>query len=283
MMNKPMPSWIMSTVARGAFSRRQFRRRRFLAARCVVAAFVGSWFMLCIAARAYAERQIELQRDDRASTLTVEIDGREAVVYRFGPDDAFPHYWPIRSPSGKALTLQHPDPYPYHRSAWVADKVSVAGGPSVDFYHCWSNYRTPDDPRSGWRHFIRHQKFDELKTDGAQAIVRSTSHWVVNESRSILTETRNLRVVALAQGEYLLDWSWTLTPNESPVRFESDAVHYAWPYVRMAPEFSVEHGGTLRDDAGQSQWKRHAPERHPAILAEIGGCLLEASVEAFES
>lgn len=32
--------------------------------------------------------------------------------------------------------------------------------------------------------------------------------------------------------------------------FTSDAVHYAWPYVRIDPAFSVDKGGTLTNSEG---------------------------------
>ncbi|HEX6962949.1 MAG TPA: DUF6807 family protein, partial [Lacipirellula sp.] len=68
----------------------------------------------------------ELHRDDELGRLKVSLDGREVLAYQYGDEYALPHYWPVRSPSGKLLTVQHPDPYPHHRSIWIADKIRRA-------------------------------------------------------------------------------------------------------------------------------------------------------------
>ena len=64
----------------------------------------------------------------------------------------------------------------------------------------------------------------------------------------MLDETRKLRVVALDDGEYFVDLSWTLTAAHGDVTFRSDWVHYAWPYLRMNPAFSGQQGGIIVDD-----------------------------------
>ena len=117
-----------------------------------------------------ASAGVELKRDDNTSQLTVRVDGHEVVVYQYGAKYALPHYWPLRSPSGKLLTVQHPDPYPHHRSLWIADNIQATGAPAVDFYHCWKNYHEPGVPESGFRHFIRHQQFGTLQSAGDTAI-----------------------------------------------------------------------------------------------------------------
>ncbi len=122
--------------------------------------------ILCWTCGAAASFGVELRRDDQASQLSVLLDGREVVVYQYGAEYALPHYWPLRSPSGKLLTVEHPDPYPHHRSVWIADHIHAAGAPPVDFYHCWKNYRQAGVPESGFRHFIRHQRFTALKSHG---------------------------------------------------------------------------------------------------------------------
>lgn len=194
---------------------------------------------------------VAIDHDESAGKLAVVIDDQPAVTYQYGRQYALPHYWPLRSPTGKSLTAQHPEPYPHHRSVWIADKVQAGDGPVVDFYHCWKNYNTADDPASGCRHFIRHCQFQDVSVSDGEATVSSTSSWIVNQSQAVLTERRRLRVTALGGGEYVMDLSWQLTPVDADVRFLSDWVHYAWPYLRMAPEFSVERGGTLQSDAGR--------------------------------
>ena len=193
---------------------------------------------------------VQLRSDDVAEQLAWVVDGREVLVYQYGAKYALPHYWPVRSPSGKLLTIQNPEPYPHHRSLWIADHVQFENAPAVDFYHCWKNYRNPDQSESGFRHVVRHQRFGQLMTDGAIASVQGELQWVIDQTRPVLDERRTLRVIALGDGEYFIDLSWKLTAAHGPVAFVSDRVHYAWPYVRMHPQFSGEQGGAITNDSG---------------------------------
>jgi hypothetical protein len=192
----------------------------------------------------------ELRLDEEAGVLTVILDDREIMAYQFGKQYALPHYWPLRSPSGKLLTAQNPDPYPHHRSVWIADKIQVGEKPAVDFYHCWKNYKVKGDPKSGYRHFIRHQGFIESEPKDGRFVIRAKLQWIMNESTPVIDESRSLRVVPFDNGEYMLDLAWELRAVKDEVRFVSDWVHYAWPYLRMHPQFSGEQGATITDDQG---------------------------------
>jgi hypothetical protein len=98
--------------------------------------------------------------DDGKGQLAVQIDGREAFVYRYGPDEDLVHYYPVRSPSGKPLTIQKTDPYPHHRSFWFADKVQLEGQRAVGFYSAlYSNGRGPDAQKPPFRDRVRHVEF----------------------------------------------------------------------------------------------------------------------------
>ena len=59
-----------------------------------------------------------------------------------------------------------------------------------------------------------------------------------------------MRVVALEGGEYLIDLRFTVAAEFGDVHFVSDDTHYAWPYVRMHPRFSVKSGGRLVNSEG---------------------------------
>lgn len=194
---------------------------------------------------------MKIRRDDDAGELTVVMEGHEILTYQYGKELAIPHLWPIRSPAGKLLTVQHPNPYPHHRSLWIADKLQCDGGPIVDFYHCIKNYNQQDKPESGFRHFIRHQRFGELKAESGRVVIEAELTWFVNETTPVLDDSRTMSVTALGNGEYLLDLAWELKASHGDVKILSDDVHYAWPYVRMHPQFSGESGGVLVNDRGQ--------------------------------
>jgi hypothetical protein len=194
---------------------------------------------------------VTLFEDPDARILRVEIDRAEALSYRYDHQYAIPHIWPLRSPGGQPMLVQHPDPYPHHRSLWIADRVKIADGREVDFYHCWKNYRDPDHPDQGFKSFIRHTGFESRDSSGVEASVVATLEWVIDDHTVALRERLAFHITALGDGEYLLDLAWTLTPADSAVTFTSDWVHYAWPFLRMDPAWSGDHGAVIEDDQGR--------------------------------
>jgi hypothetical protein len=198
-----------------------------------------------------AQPAVTLFADPDAGILRVEIDRAEAFSYRHDGQYALPHVWPLRSPGGGSMLVQHPDPFPHHRSLWIADRVQIDGGPDVDFYHCWKNLRDAERPEQGFRSFIRHTGFESMKASGREAEFVASLEWVIDESTVALRERRSFHVTALGDGEYLLDLEWALTAASGDVTFTSDWVHYAWPYVRMDPAWSGDRGGVIEDDRGR--------------------------------
>lgn len=209
-------------------------------------------FLLFCSYAAAQPSALELKQDDQAGALTVHQGDRELLAYQHGEQFALPHIWPLRSPSGKLLTDQRPDPFPHHRSLWIAERVKVGEEIDVDFYHCWKNYREKDNPESGFKHFLLHQRIDAVETDGRSAAFTARLQWIVNDSTPVIDEVRTHRVAALDDGEYLLELQWELRASQGrdDVVIASDWVHYAWPYLRIHPQFSGERGGRITSDAG---------------------------------
>ncbi len=194
-----------------------------------------------------AEPRVSLERDDPAGRLRVLIDGDEALVYRFGPDEDLVHYWPVRSPSGKSMLVEHPTPYPHHRAFWFADKVRLDGQREVSFYGA---LYTGEDRKPPFRDRVRHVEFLPVEHTPEGTVLCTKLLWEMEGDTPVLDEARTLRVVPLADGEYFLDVTFTVTASYGDVAFTSDAVHYAWPYLRMAPPFSVDQGGTITNSEG---------------------------------
>jgi len=209
---------------------------------------------LCLAAaEAWAgPPKIELRRDDNAGRLAVIIDGREAFNYQYASTLDLPHYWPLNSPGGKNMLVEKPEPYPHHRSFWVADTVRLDGGREVSVYNGLYTGKKMDDGSYGppFRDRVRHVKFTRLDTDDGQAGIDAELVWEMDGSVPILRETRRLRVEALGGGEYFLDLAFTLTAAFGDVEFVSDEVHYAWPFLRLERRWSGESGGRLATDSG---------------------------------
>ena len=181
--------------------------------------------------------------------IAAGIDGSVAFVYRHGDDVDLP-YLVLFSPSGKQMLVEHPDPYPHHRCFWFADTVQLEGKRKVSFYNAWYSRLDKDDPRSAFRDHVRHVS-DEAKPVGRDSIdIEMQLVWEMDQNVPVLDETRNMRVVAHGEGEYFIDATFTVTATYGDVSFVSDAVHYAWPYLRMTPEFSVKGGGNLSNSEG---------------------------------
>ncbi len=198
---------------------------------------------------------IQLQRDDREGQLRILIDGQEAIVYRYGDDVDLPHYCPVRSPSGRPMTVQltesHPYHHPHHRSVWFADIVQVDGGRKVSFFTALYSRVDPKDPKSPFRDRVRHVKFLGEEVTPKQAVVKTQLLWEADLGKMpMLDEYRTMRVARLGDGEYLIDLTFELKAAYGEAAFLSDQVHYAWPYVRMNPRFSGERGGTLTNSEG---------------------------------
>jgi hypothetical protein len=194
--------------------------------------------------------RIELKRDGDKGQLQIAIDGREALVYQYGPQVDLPHYFPVRSPSGKLLTIQQTDPYPHHRSVWFADTVELAGQRKVSTYNALYSRVDRNDPKSPFRDHVRHVEFLPETVTGNEAKLGMKLVWEMDLNVPVLDELREMRVVALGDGEYFVDLTFTLTASHGDVTFVSDWAHYAWPYVRICPEFSGEKGGKLVNSEG---------------------------------
>lgn len=197
-----------------------------------------------------AAGRIELKQDDGQGLLQVTVDGQEAVAYQYGHVD-LPHLYPVRSPSGKLLTVQKIDPYPHHRSVWFGDTVQLAGQRTTSFYQPLYSQVDKQDPASAYRDRVRHVKFLAAEAAGGQAKLEMQLRWEADLGQlPVMDDVQQIRVVSLGDGEYLLDCRYTVTAAYGDVTFRSDAVHYAWPYIRIHPQFAVPQGGTITNSEG---------------------------------
>lgn len=186
---------------------------------------------------------VELIHDDAKGHLQILIDGKEAMVYQYGEKIDLPHYFPVRSPSGKLLTVQMTDPFPHHRSFWFADTIQLAGqGAPMSFYNAlYSQANKKQRIQGPYRERIRHVKFlkENVTTEGAT--IASQLIWEGEFGKlPVMEEVRRIRIVPLGKGEYFLDCDFKITAAYGDVTIRSDPVHYAWPFIRMHPQFAVE-------------------------------------------
>jgi len=205
----------------------------------------------CVAAAA----AVTIDHDEAKHQIAIAVDGKTAIVYSHEPDHFLPYFHPVNSPSGKELTVKLTKPYPHHRSFWFTDKVQLKGQKVTDFYNAYYSYK------GGKGHHIRHDKVLEATASGERANLRLRLIWEIDADTSVLEETRDIAFLALGDGEYFIDIRFTVTAAYGDVDFVSDGTHYAWPYVRMHPQFSVQKGGTLiNSEGGENQKGTHNRE-----------------------
>ena len=206
---------------------------------------------------------VRLENDEEKSQWHVLIEGRKAFTYQYGDELDLVHYWPLYSPSGRNMLVQKIEPYPHHRSFWFADTVQLSGDPrKVSFYNALYSGRqaaeTAGDKNKKnltlppYRDHIRHARFISQRKKGDEAVVKKQLIWEYDYDKPLLDELRKLRIVSLGDGEYLLDITFTLKASYGDVHFVSDAVHYAWPYIRINKTFSGDNGGTITNDNGDT-------------------------------
>jgi hypothetical protein len=201
-----------------------------------------------------AQQNIELRRDDNAGCLHVTIDGQNAFIYRYTRWLDIPHIWPLHSPSGKNMLVQQTEPYPHHRSFYVADTVRLENQREVSLYNALYTGQSIglDSYGPPFRDHIRHDKFTQLEAEGTRAVIGVKLVWEMDEHIPVLEEQQNLVISSLGKGEYLIDMTFELIATYGDVTFVSDDVHYAWPFIRMDTRFSGENGGKLSADNGTS-------------------------------
>lgn len=195
---------------------------------------------------------VTLADDAAAGQLAVRIGGREALVYVYGSHHDMPHYYPLRSPSGKSMLVQQTEPYPHHRAFWFADKVQLEGQRVVEFYSALYTRIDKNDPQSPCKDRIRHVRFTQLESSDDRASIDSQLVWEMDQGKTpVLDEARSVRLVSLGGGEYFADLTFVLTATYGDVKFLSDAVHYAWPFIRINTVFNVsDGGGTITSSTG---------------------------------
>jgi hypothetical protein len=216
------------------------------------------WFS--IAAELSTTDRITVDVNEDAGSLTLKVDGRTAFVYRYDASVDLPHFDPFNSSSGRPMTVKITDPYPHHRSFWVADERVQLEGQSekAGLYNSLYSGVT-DASKSKWpvapytRH-IAHVEFSNLKAAGNVAEFDEKLTWISGDV-PLLDELRHYRVVALDDGQYFLDFSFRLRATYGKLTITRDASHYAIPYIRMNDTFNVEQGGgkIANSEGGENQ------------------------------
>ncbi len=199
---------------------------------------------------------VQFDHDPARGQMWVCIEGQKALCYQYGDSVDLPHFYPINSPAGQSMTVQQTEPYPHHRSFWFADRVALEGQRTITVYEAlYSGIKTTDNNAqttyvAPYQDGVRHVAFEDEGSKGDTGKIEFRLLWFMDHDRPLLDEHRSMRIRSLGNGEYFIDITFTVIANYGDVRFSSDAVHYAWPYLRMNGEFAVPGGARIVGSKG---------------------------------
>ena len=186
--------------------------------------------IVILSAWATAARATDVKLTQTATSVRVDIDGKEFTDYHFlaGDDKNFlrPFAYPVYAADGQAVTsdqeVTNPKEHPHHRSVWVAHG-------SVNGVDHWANKG----------HKQRHVGFD--KVAGNTIVERLEWEGETAEAPPLLKETRTLRFFALDDGTRGIDLTVALTAANGPVTF-GDTKEAGFAAVRVHPQIGTNKG-----------------------------------------
>lgn len=198
---------------------------------------------------------VQFDHNDAQGEMWVSIEGKKAFRYQYGDDVDLPHFYPINSPAGHSMTVQQTDPYPHHRSFWFGDRVSLGDRRPITTYNAlYTGVKTTENSKATYgapfKDGVRHVAFEKERSSGDTGQIDFRLLWFMDRDTPVLDEHRRMRVKSLGGGEYFIDITFTVTANYGDLHFSSDAVHYAWPYIRMNSEFAVPGGARIVGSKG---------------------------------
>lgn len=188
--------------------------------------------------------QVLPQPYDQAS---VTRDGLEITRYHFGKGLHRPFLFPLVGPSQRSVTrMGHPrDPntHSHHNSVWVSHH-------DVNGVNFWA------DSGKGRIVHRRIARYEDLESE---AIVEAINTWQDEAGRILLEEQRRMRVLPLANDEFLLVLDLDLRPKLERVTLGKTP--FGLVGVRMAKTIGVHDGGGLirNSEGGENEegvfWK----------------------------
>ena len=187
-----------------------------------------------------------LRAERRGNQIRITVEGELFTVYTFAEDQKYPYFYPVNGPrSGESVTTESSEPWPHHHSLFFAcDRVN--GG----------NYWQEGLERGQ----IVAQETHIHKAEGPSVVFSQTSLWQRPGAPSPFRDVRRIRISAPSPDLRVIDFDITLIPLVD-VRIEK--TNHSLFSARMAPELSVENGGTLINAHGQTgeegTWGEKAP------------------------
>ena len=156
--------------------------------------------------------QVELTR--KPDGVEVSFDTTLFTRYTTSKAPNKPIFYPILTPNGDPLTRQwlvEPDAnpqeshdHPHHRGLWFTHS-SVNG---VDF---WG-----EDKKAGK---TVPTSFEAIQSGWVYGSFRTRTDWITPDAKKIATDTRDVTIMLLPNGDRVLDFSITIKPEGAPLVF----------------------------------------------------------------
>jgi len=161
--------------------------------------------------------------------VSFQIDGQERLRWHFGESYPRPFFYPLRGPSGSALTrMGHPGAsnHDHHRSIWFAHhKVS-----GIDF---WSD---------GTAARIRQKMWLRYRNGEREAVMATLLGWYdSHDARPLLEQELIAAVLPGENGETFLELQTSLRPTSQTLEFGE--TNFGFLAVRVAASISAHFGG----------------------------------------
>ncbi len=161
-----------------------------------------------------AESSTRIKQDD--TSVTIAVDGRQVLVYRFGGVPMKPYVQQFSTPAGVQILRDSPHDHKHHHALMYA--VSVDG---VDFWSENANCgRQVHRGLEGGR--------GESRDGSARAEFTERLDWIApNADKPLATERRTIRVLKLAGvPASLVTWETRLAPAEGRASIKLGGSHY---------------------------------------------------------
>lgn len=193
---------------------------------------------------AYAA-ELTVERSDGGAI--VKIDGELYAEYLTHAKHQ-PAVWPIIGPTGQPITRSYPlgpllateqDDHPHHHSLWCAHE-------DVNGHNFWLEPAAGTQP--GQANVIKHQKFVALQSNGSQATIVTSNHWLAGADNLVCEDERTL-VFATDGDARWIDFSIKILATNGPVTFGD--IKDGTFSTRVAGTMKADSGGTLVNSRGQ--------------------------------
>lgn len=170
--------------------------------------------LLVLAILAILPLSAQVKITQQNNRIAVDIDGKPYTTFFYGPDVAKPYLYPLRAPSGVAVTRSFPmdkvagesTDHPHQRSMWFAHS-SVNG---LDYWNNEFSYEETNPKMKGKMGHIFVTKIDKIQSGAKQGEIDETSEWKQPDGVVVLNEDRKM-IFHSGGPDRVIDFDFVLT------------------------------------------------------------------------